>query len=173
MPHKQRGEEMFWLLTLPPHVSWPWRRRGKYKYMRQMRNTKWFQDEKYPGLVWGITKWVWDATHLALVCSKVQNQVRNAWLMPKETQSGFEMRNTHLLYEDIQSVFKIWNTRLSPEQIQIGFEIRNTWPLSKEIQNGFEMRNSLLLSEWQGMTLELEGRHLHWNAPGTIVHINT
>ena len=123
MPHKQRGEEMFWLLTLPPHVSWPWRRRGKYKYMRQMRNTKCFQDEKYPGLVWGITKWVWDAKYVALVRSKVQNQVRNARLLPKETQSGFEMRNTHLLYEDIQSVFKIWNTRLSSaEQIQIGFE---------------------------------------------------
>ena len=40
------------------------------------------------------------------------------------------------------------------------------WPLAEEIQSGFEMRNSLLLSEWQGMTLGLEGRHLHWNAPG-------
>ena len=111
---------------------------------------------------------------MALVCSKVQNQVRNAWLMPKETQSGFEMRNTHLLSEDIQSGFKIRNTRLSSaEQIQIGFEIRNTGPLSEEIQSGFEMRNSLLLSEWQGMTLGLEGRHLHWNAPGTYKHLNS
>ena len=61
---------------------------------------------------------------------------------------------------------RLRNTLLSPEQIQIGFEIRNTGPLSEEIQSGFEMRNSLLLSEWQGMTLGLEGRHLHWNAPG-------
>ena len=47
------------------------------------------------------------------------------------------------------------------------------WPLAEEIQSGFEMRNSLLLSEWQGMTLGLEGRHLHWNAPGTYKHLNS
>ena len=170
MPHKQRGEEMFWLLTLPPHVSWPWRRRRKYKYMRQMRNTKWFQDEKYPGLVWGITKWVWDAKHLALVCSKLQNQVRNARLLPKETQSGFEMRNTHLLSEDIQSVFKIWNTLLSPEQIQIGFEIRNTGPW---------LRKYKVVLRWEILCSCPSGRAwpLDWRAGICTgmhqVHINT
>ena len=131
-----------------------------------MRNTQALSEELQNGSEMRNTWLLFDQKY------KIRLEMLGSCPRKHKVDLRWEIPNS-CLPEDIQSVFKIWNNRLSPEQIQIGFEIRNTGPLSEEIQSGFEMRNSLLLSEWQGMTLGLEGRHLHWNAPGTYKHLNS